>query len=282
MCAGTIGCTSRGSEDAGADLGATTGALGTGAGSLALVRLERVAHQEEGGPRLALNAKVARYSGIDAASALKLLGADVRDGDSCSLLSRWDDISLAPDARVELLAIGDLSLRVGELAEAFAPRLFPDLATTASGWFYAGNAELPASATDLDEYVVSAQGEQGVGRFELSIAAPGDVLGLSLAGAPLEGDAALSRTVDAELTWEPEDMRNRVEFEVHAGGSVLSCVARDDGRFTLPQSKLAALDADAEASLVLRRVTVLAADMQGVESAYVRVAATRTLPLALQ
>jgi hypothetical protein len=293
VCAGTIGCTSRGTEDAGADLGASSASLRTGSGSLAFVRLERTSslprgtarldgHADEGSPRLVANAKVARYSGIDGSAVLKLLGADVRDNESCSLISRLDDFSLAPEARVELLSVGDIALRVGELSQTLSPRLFPDLATTASGWFYAGNADLPLGGPELEEYVLSAQGEHGVGRFETSIAAPGEVQALELAGLSLEREGVLVRAVDAELSWEPEDLRNRVEIEVHAGGSVLSCVARDDGRFVLPQSKLASLEADTDASLVVRRVTVIAADMQGIESAYVRVAATRTLPLLLQ
>jgi len=282
VCAGTIGCTGRGNEDAGADLGATGSALHAGTGSLALVRLERLSHPEAASARLVVNAKVARFSGLDGTAALRLLGADVREVESCTLVSRLDDFQLAPEARVQLLAVGDISLRVGELAHTLSPRLFPDLATTASGWFYAGNAELPIGGSELDEYVLSAPGEQNVGRFEVSLAAPGDVLGLELLGQSLERDGVMARAADAELTWEPEDLRSRVEIEVHAAGNVLSCAARDDGRFVLPQSKLASLEPDSAASLVLRRVSVVAADMQGVESAYVRVAATRTLPVVLE
>jgi hypothetical protein len=282
VCMGTIGCTSRGTEDAGADLGAGSSALGAGAGSLALVRLERLTQVEAGASRLVANAKVARYSGLDASAVLKLLGADVRDGEGCSFTSGLDDLALAPEARVDLLSVGDLTLRVGELTETFSARLFPDLATTASGWFYAGHADLPSGSGEFEEYVLSAQGEQGVGRFDVTIGSPGEVKGLQAAGLGLERDGVLSRGHDVELAWEPEDMRNRIELELHAAGGVLSCLARDDGRFMLPHGKLSSLEADPQASLVVRRVAVIAADMQGIESAYVRVAATRTLPVVLQ
>lgn len=280
MCAGTIGCTSRGTEDAGSELSAQNAELRAGAGSLALVRLERVAHPDAPA-RLVTNAKFARYSGLDGSAVLKLLGVDEREVESCTLVSRLDRVSLPSDARVELLSVGEISLRIGEHASTFAPRLFPELATTASGWFYAGNTDLQPGS-ELDEYVIAAQGEAGVGRFELSIAAPSDVLGLEARGVSLEQDGALARAADVDLSWEPEDLRNRVELEVHAAGSVLSCAARDDGRFVLPQNKLASLEADPQASLVVRRVTVLATDMQGIETAYVRVASTRTLPLRLE
>lgn len=295
-CAGMVGCSSSGGEDAGAELGA-------GSGTLALMRLERFSQPlgddtsapaaSAAGPRIVANAKVARYSGLDGSSVLKLLGVDVRDGDSCTVTGRLDDFPMAPEARVELLSVGNISLRVGERAHTFSPQLFPDLATTASGWFYAGHVDLDAARAGEpkpepkadggpergDEYVLTAQGAQGVGRFELSVAAPNEVSGLEVSGASLEQDGALNRASDAALTWEPEDMRDRLELEVFAGGSVLSCSVRDDGQFLLPHAKLALLEADQQASLVLRRVRVLNTQMDGIENAYVRIASTRTLQL---
>lgn len=295
-CAGMVGCSSSGGEDAGAELGA-------GSGSLALMRLERFSQPlgddtsapaaAAAGPRIVANAKVARYSGLDGSSVLKLLGVDVRDGDSCTVTGRLDDFPMAPEARVELLSVGNISLRVGERSHTFSPQLFPDLATTASGWFYAGHVDLDAARAGEpkpelkadggpergDEYVLTAQGAQGVGRFELAVAAPNEVLGLEVSGASLEQDGALNRASDAALTWEPEDMRDRLELEIFAGGSVLSCSVRDDGQFLLPHAKLALLEADQQASLVLRRVRVLNTQMDGIENAYVRIASTRTLPL---
>ncbi len=274
-CAGAIGCSSSGGEDAGLD-------LGVGSGSLALVRLERFPPTETGPARLVADAKVARYSGLDGSSVLKLLGADVRDGEGCILAGRFDDLSLAPDSRVELLSVGPLALRTGEVAQTFSPRLFPELATTASGWFYAGNTELPAARAEGEEYALSAQGEHGVGRFELAVGAPNEVLGLELGGVKLDPEAALTRTRDLSLTWEPEDLSDRVELEIYAGGAVLSCSARDDGQFVLPHAKLASLEQDAHGSLVLRRVRVMFTDMQGIETAYVRIATTRTLPIQVE
>ena len=345
-CAGMLGCSSSGGEDAGAELGA-------GSGSLALVRLERfsppanlgsggatprgatppgttppgtpppgttpdvpaapasgspVAEPPASSARVVANAKVARFSGLDSSSVLKLLGVDVRDGDSCTVTGRLDDFPMAPEAHVELLSVGDLSLRVGDRAHTFSPQLFPDLATTASGWFYAGHFDLDATRTSEanlrsraeeprastvepradgglergDEYVLTAQGAQGVGRFELAVAAPNEVLGLEASGISLEQDGALNRASDAALTWEPEDIRDRLELELFAGGSVLSCSLRDDGQFLLPHAKLALLEADQQASLVLRRVRVLNAQMDGIENAYVRIASTRTLSLKVE
>lgn len=282
-CTGVLGCSSSGSEDAGAE-------LAVGSGSLALLRLERFTPGDTATARVVANGKVARFSGLDGSSVLKLLGVDVRDGDSCSVTGRLDDFPLAADARVELLSVGDLSLRIGDSTHTFSPQLFPDLATTASGWFYAGHVELgdtrPSEpradgGAERDDYALTAQGSHGVGRFELSVAAPNEVLGLDLAGVSLEHDGALNRAADAHLTWEPEDLRDRVELEIYAGGSVLSCSVRDDGQFTLPHAKLALLESDPQASLVVRRVRIIQAEMAGIESAYVRLASTRTLSLGV-
>ncbi|MDB4974908.1 MAG: hypothetical protein JWN48_3249 [Myxococcaceae bacterium] len=287
VCAGVAGCTTSGTEDAGAELVATEMPR---SGTLALMRLESFPPSDATPARVVTNAKVARYSGLDGSSVLKLLGVDVRDGESCSVSGRLDDFPLAPDARVELLSVGDMSLKLGTQAITLSPRLFPDLAATASGWFYAGNAEMSAAPERLsdggvdrgDEYVLAAQGLAGVGRFELSVAAPSEVLGLELAGASLAVQGTLSRASDASLTWEPEDMRDRLEIEVDAGGSVLSCSVRDDGQFTLPRQKLALLEPDDKASLVVRRVRVIATDMQGIETAYVRFATTKNLSVRVE
>ena len=283
VCVGAVGCTSSGSDDAGAELGASASSLHLDgrSGSLALVRVERIAQAEGAAPRMVMNAKVARYTGIDGSAVLSLLGAHDRDGEGCTETSRLDDIPVAHEARVELLSVGTIDVRAGEVSQQLSPRLFPDLATTASGWFYAGNAELPLERA-ADEYVFSAPGEQGVGRFEISAAAPGEVANLEAAGIRLDRGGAVARSRDAELTWEPEDLRDRIELELYAGGSVLSCTVRDDGHFVLPQTKLAALEKDPNASLVARRVRVLAAEMQGIETAYVRVATTRKLAIKVE
>ncbi|MET0344462.1 MAG: hypothetical protein ABW252_25840 [Polyangiales bacterium] len=280
VCVVAVGCTSSGSDDAGAEPGAANAALTEKVGSLALVRLERVSQGEGAPTRVVANAKVARYVGIESDAVLKLLGASERDEEGCTVASRLDDFPLAPEARVELLSIGDISLRSSGFSQELSPRLFPDLATTASGWFYAGNAELqPAEPGEGDEYAIGAPGDQGVGRFELAVSAPSDVSALAIAGAGLAPSGALSRGRDAELRWEPEDLRDHVEVEIYAGSSVLTCTMRDDGHFVLPQQKLAILESDPRASLVARRVRVVSADMQGIEAAYVRVAASRKLSL---
>lgn len=279
------GCTSTDSEDAGRDLASSHG-------SLALLSFERGVDAQSDQPRLSAGAKVARFRGIDGDGLLKLLGAELRDLETCGPASGLEERVVGANAEVDLLSVGPIAVRAGATRTQLEPRLFPALAATAAGWFYAGAVELPVGSLGSEELVLSAGGEGGLGRFELAAAAPQDVQGVALAGTPLEepvseakGAAApvvVSRADALELTWEPDAQGDRVEIEVFAGGSVLSCAARDDGQFVLSRAQLRALEADDNASLVLRRVRVLPLEMAGVETAYVRLAATRTASLSVK
>ena len=265
-----VACTSAGSEDAGAE---------SGPGSLALLSVERSGDGAGDPSRLTALAKVARYRGIDADGLLHLLGADARELESCGAGSALDDSAIHANAHVDLLSVGQIELRVGSTRHAFAPRLFPALATTAAGWFYAGSAELADASSGAEDFDMSARGEAGLGKFEVAGSTPSEVRGLSLAGVPLDGETVLTPSAGAELTWEPEAGSDRIEIEIFAGGSSLSCAVRDDGQFRLTPAQLEALEADDSASLVARRVRIVPIEMQGVESAYARIAATRSLSL---
>jgi hypothetical protein len=265
-----VACTSAGSEDAGAE---------SSSGSLALLAVERSGDGSGEPTRLTALAKVARYRGIDADGLLRLLGADARELETCGAGSGLDDSVIHANAHVDLLSVGDIELRVGNTRQAFAPRLFPALAATAAGWFYAGSAELADASSGAEDFAMSARGEAGLGRFEVAGSTPSEVRGLALGGVPIDAETVLTHVAGAELTWEPEAGSDRIEIEIFAGGSSLSCALRDDGQFRLTAAQLEALEADDSASLIARRVRIAPIEMQGVESAYARIAATRSLSL---
>jgi hypothetical protein len=274
-----LGCTTADSEDAGQEL------VGGSQGTLALISIERNADPGAELPRVSAGAKVARYRGIDGAGLLKLLGAEPRDLETCSGGGALEERSVGATAQVDLLSVGPIALRFAESQHQLPPRLFPALATTAAGFFYAGAVELPAPSADNEEFALSAPGVasmHGLGKFELSGASPAEVHGLSLTGAALERGASLPRDADAELTWEAEGQGDRIEIEIFAGSGTLVCAARDDGHFNLPRARLKAMDADDNATLIVRRVRVLPVDMAGIDSAYARVSTARTLPLQIK
>jgi hypothetical protein len=278
---GTVGllmaaaCTQSGVEDAGAEIQGRSGAL-------ALLQVERFVDADGTTMRMVAGAKVARYRNMAGDALLALLGAESVELESCVLSSGLANPSISAESEVELLSVGDITLRTADSDTVLEPRLFPALAATASGWFYAVDTEMTAPRVELDELFARAPGENAVGAFELTMAAPRDLIELDVAGQRLGAELLLPRTFDAELRWEADDPRDRIEIEVLAGGNLLSCAARDDGQFTIDRALLAALDADANGALVVRRVRGTAFDMQGVETSYARVASTRSATLTLR
>lgn len=264
-----VACTSAGSEDAGTELDVQSGSLG-------LLSIERFVDRE-GLPRLVAGAKIARYRGLQGEALLELLGAAPRELETCQHEGGgFHKLSLDPDARVDLLPIGDITVRLGGLVTTLSPRVFPALASTAAGFFYAGDAQMVEPRAELDEYLISARGEAGVGAFEMVAAAPGVVAGLSLDGVRFDEASIVLRDKSLMLTWEPEDPGDRIEVELFAGGSVLSCAFRDDGQFLLSAEHLASLEGDEHASLVARRVRILPFELSGIQTAYARIATTST------
>lgn len=273
FCVLPLGCTSAGSEDAGAD---------PAGGSLALLSLERSVESDGEGARLAAHAKVARYRGIDGDGLLKVLGAEPRELESCGTVAALDEGVLSPLAQVDLLSVGAIELGAADHHHSLSPRLFPALATTAAGWFY-GAAELPAQPAGAEEpFVMSATGEAGLGKFELRGVVPAEVLGLALGGVPVQAGSVLSRAHSLEFSWEPSSSADRIEFEIFAAGSTLSCAARDDGHFRIPSAQLKLLEADESAALIVKRVRTVPLEMAGVESAYARLAVTRSVSLRVE
>jgi hypothetical protein len=249
---------------------------------MALLALERSVDGDGEGTRVAASAKVARFRGIDGDGLLKLLGAEPRELETCGTSAALDDGVLSPLAQVDLLSVGAIELSLAEQHHSLSPRLFPALATTAAGWFY-GAAELPAQPAGTEEpFVLSAAGQAGLGKFELRGSTPREVLGLTLGGAPLEAGAVLSRAQPLELTWEPSAGADRIEIEIFAAGSTLSCAARDDGHFRFSNAQLKLLEADESAALIVKRVRTVPVEMAGVESAYARLAVTRSFSLRVE
>lgn len=271
FCVLPLGCTSTGSDDAGADPALS---------SLALIGLERSVNGDAEGASLAASAKVARFRGIDGDGLLKVLGAEPRELETCGTAAVLEDGTLGPQAQVDLLSVGAIEVSLADQHQSLAPRLFPALATTAAGWFYAGAAELPGPASAGDEpFVLSAAGQAGLGKFELRGTTPREVHGLASGGVPVQAGALLSRAEHVEFTWEPASNSDRIEIEIFAGGGTLSCAARDDGHFRIPRAQLRILEADESAALIVRRVRMVPVEMAGIESAYARLAVTRSVSL---
>ncbi len=72
------------------------------------------------------------------------------------------------------------------------------------------------------------------------------------------------------------------KLDLISGGHVVECVARDDGAFRVDRGLLARLDPDGSARLVVRRVRLSPVDVTGIDTAWMSLSATRTVPITVK
>jgi hypothetical protein len=141
---------------------------------------------------------------------------------------------------------------------------------------------------EVDEYRFLAEGGADVSAFEVTVPAPAEPTGLQLLGsdgtsARLDGRLTeITRTGALTLQWEGDDPRDLIEIELVAGAQTLACSTRDEGSFRIGADDLGLLEADDQARLVVRRVRVSPFDALGIDAAFARVAATRSVPLSVR
>ncbi len=232
-----------------------------------------------------LGAAFARYRGIGPSGVAVLLGSESgAELDRCVFVGA-DDLLAPAGAEVELLDVGTLSVEPRVLAPRedvepdptptarLAPRPFPDIASVLAGVVYAGDTLTPRGT--VAEYAFRATGSDELAGFDTVVPSPS-------APADVRVPSVADRATGLELAWSPEDMADLVEVEVRAGGDRLACVAVDDGAFRIPAASLATLAADADATLVVRRVRVTAVEVPGLEDAYARVGASRSFSVNIR
>lgn len=227
-----------------------------------------------------LTAAFARYQGLAEQDVVTLVSSGARaDLDACTMVE--GDLGLPLDADVELVDVGAIDVRL-EGAGAATPssrlvaRTFPDVASVMAGVFYAGEATLPLPQADRDAYVVRASGGRDVGSFRVAIAAPEEVAVLVYG----DEDGMVARDRPLDFSWVPGGARGGapdvVELELASRAGTVICTAVDDGAFRIDPSLLSQLAVDQDAELVVRRVRVRAFDAEGLDSAFARVAITRS------
>lgn len=265
-CALDVGGTSDGATEAGAALEGTVGVL----------EIDRRV-DEQGA---ILTAAFARYQGLEEQDVVNLVSSGARpELDACTMVE--GDVPLPLEADVELVDVGALDVRLESAGLPFArstlvARTFPDVASVMAGVFYAGEATLPLPVANTDAYVVEASGGRNVGSFRVEVTAPPEV------GAMVFGDdlGRVARDRSLDFSWEPGTGQGGapdvVELELASRGGTLLCTAADDGAFRIEPAQLAGLAADDDAELIVRRVRVRAFDADGLESAFARIAITRS------
>ena len=238
-----------------------------------------------------LTAAFARYHGLAEQDVIALVSSGARaELDTCTMVD--GDVRLPAHADVELVDVGELDVRL-ENGGAFSDssrlvaRTFPDVASVMAGVFYAGEAALPLPQAERASYVVRASGGRDIGHFHVAIAAPPEV-DVFVYG---DGVGAVVRDRALDFSWVPGGSGNGaarlgggdvVELELASRGGTIVCSAVDDGLFRIEPALLMRLAPDADAELVVRRVRVRAFDAVGLDSAFARVAITRTERVAIR
>ena len=148
-----------------------------------------------------------------------------------------------PVGSIELMDVGDVTLRAGADAMPLAARAFPDVGELVSGVFYTSRdaaSDLPPGAT----YTVEGSGSAFVDRFSVEADAPPVLADVRVDDTPLVEGLTLGEDTAATVRWRapPVDVAREaapqgdiVFVDVSAqSGAQVRCVFQDEGRGVLP------------------------------------------------
>jgi hypothetical protein len=166
--------------------------------------------------------QLVRYRNLDAERARVLAGVGDLAASGCALVddeARLDEAldDTPPEAVVQLLDAGELTVRVAGETVRMQPRYVPDLVPFVTGVTYRG--DLPGHDGEPTDAQITAAGGEQVGQFTARAAVPPAprIIGIARIGNGLE------------VTWSAL-MRGSVTIAV---GS-LRCRVPDTGRFVVP------------------------------------------------
>jgi hypothetical protein len=184
---------------------------------------------------------------------------------------------------IELLDVGDVTLRAGRSVMPLAARAFPDVGDLVSGMFYSSPdaaGDLPAGAV----YTLEGSGSGPVDRFAIDAEAPAALEDVRVGDVPLADGVALDEGAPATLHWragaaasadgEPRVSGDLVLIDVGAAsGASIRCAFRDEGQAVLPgwilrRATLGALPATA--TLAVHRVRERGFAAPGIDAGEVR------------
>lgn len=178
---------------------------------------------------------------------------------------------------IELIDVGDVTLRAGASRMTLAARAFPDVGDLVSGVFYTSRdaaSDLPTGAV----YTLEGTGSAQVDRFVIDAEAPAAPEDVQIAGASL-GDAPTVIAGATPVRWRaPASLEKGredlviVDVAADSGASV-RCAFRDEGRGVVPgwvwgASSLGALPTTATVSV--HRVRERSFSIGGLDAGAVR------------
>jgi hypothetical protein len=216
----------------------------------AIVLVERVA-ATDGATQTNVSAKFMRLEAhADPEMAEWIVGGsrlDLPAAGECTLLSfgSHDEApALSTVGSIELLDVGDLTIRAGEIVMPLAARAFPDVGDLVSGVFYTSRdaaSDLPVPAA----YLLQSSGAPLFERFAVEAEAPRALEGVAVGESPLDEGIVLEAGTAAVVHWlatreaATEDYDDLIYVEVTApSGSAVRCAYLDEGEGIIPASFL--------------------------------------------
>lgn len=206
----------------------------------------------EGAPQTNISAKFMRLpASADPETAERVVGTrlELPAIGECAVLSpgKSGDVSgaLSSLGSIELLDVGDLTMKTGDVVMPLAARAFPDVGGLVSGVFYTSRdaaSDLPAPA----RYVLEGSGSASVDRFSIEADAPSIPDDVRVGTATLSEGVTLDPNDAAVVRWRTDDAlraRSGSEDMVYvdvtaATGAAIRCVFTDEGRGVIPASML--------------------------------------------
>lgn len=204
----------------------------------------------EGAPVTNVSAKFMRLSTATAPElAERVVGSpfNLPAMGSCMVLSPAtgdEATSLSSLGPIELLDVGDVTMKTESTEMPLAARAFPDVGDLVFGVFYTSRdaaSDLPAPA----RYTFESSGSALLDRFVFEADAPGGPEDVRIGDAPLEDGVEIDADVGASVRWRaPEDgdaarARDVVYIDVISGRGVgVRCAFKDTGRGAIPGALL--------------------------------------------
>ncbi len=218
----------------------------SGSTTQAIVLVDRVA--ADGATQTNVSAKFMRLSGAaDPEAAERIVGSrlDLPPTGDCVVLTDEDadGSAIASLGSIELLDVGDVTLRAGGSPLALAPRAFPDVGALVSGVVYTSRdaqTELPAPAT----YVLETTGSQALDAFALEAEAPSAPEDVRIAGEELDPahPAVILEGNGVSVRWRAaptsHDELIYVDVASPTNGAAVRCAFNDTGEAVIPASLL--------------------------------------------
>lgn len=220
----------------------------TGSTTEAIVLVERSA-AEGGVVQTNVSAKFMRLaSGSDPELAERVVGGswlELPAAGECFALGSVDETpSLSGLGSIELLDVGDLSIKAGTTSMPLATRAFPDVGDLVSGVFYTSRdarSDLPAPA----RYVLESTGSAGLDRFTVDADAPSAPESVRVGDVSLAESIVLEESTPTTLHWRVSDApaeTNKADVDLvyvdltTSSGAGVRCTYNDSGEGVLPAS----------------------------------------------